>query len=164
MARNRSSIWCATCSRCSTRALRWTKSCTPRRYRLTIWRSPNLRAKYDDPEFLVRAIYHFYAGWFDGNAAHLKPARTAELATELALLAGGADKLAERALERAAQGQARLAVELAELAGAARPDAPRIQESRAKVLHALIGTESSLMGKAFLAVYEREAARRAEQA
>jgi glyoxylase-like metal-dependent hydrolase (beta-lactamase superfamily II) len=24
---------------------------------------PYLRAKYDDPEFLVRAIYHLYAGW-----------------------------------------------------------------------------------------------------
>ena len=48
---------------------------------------PYLLPKYDDPEFLVRSIYHFYAGWFDGNAAHLKPARTAELAAELADLA-----------------------------------------------------------------------------
>ena len=123
---------------------------------------PYLVAKYDDPEFLVRAIYHFYAGWFDGNAGHLKPARTAELAEELAELAGGADKLAERALELAGQGRARLAVELAELASAAVPGDASLQAIRAEVLGALIGTESSLMGKAFLAVYEREASRRSK--
>ncbi|RVC79647.1 hypothetical protein EN745_15385 [Mesorhizobium sp. M4A.F.Ca.ET.022.05.2.1] len=39
--------------------------------------------KYDDPEFLVRAIYHFYAGWFDGNPAHLKPARATDLELRL---------------------------------------------------------------------------------
>lgn len=123
---------------------------------------PYLRAKYDDPEFLVRAIYHFYAGWFDGNAAHLKPARTAELASELAQLAGGADRLADRARALAGEGRARLAVELAEFAGAAAPGDAGIQAIRAEALRALIGTESSLMGKAFLAVYERDASRRAQ--
>lgn len=123
---------------------------------------PYLLAKYDDPEFLVRGIYHFYAGWFDGSAAHLKPAPAAELAAELAGLAGGADKLAARAQVLAGQGQTRLAVELAELAGAATPDNGRIQAIRAEVLRTLIGTESSLMGKAFLAVYERDAAQRSK--
>lgn len=123
---------------------------------------PYLVPKYDDPEFLVRAIYHFYAGWFDGNPAHLKPARTGDLAGELAGLAGGADKLAARALLLAGQGQRRLAVELAELAAAAAPGDAGIQATRAAVLRSLIGAESSLMGKAFLAVYEREAARLAK--
>lgn len=66
---------------------------------------PYLRAKYDDPEFLVRAIDHLYAGWFDGNPAHLKPARAADLAPELAPLAGGASKLAGQAAVLAAEGQ-----------------------------------------------------------
>ena len=35
---------------------------------------PYLLPKYDDPEFVVRGIWHLYAGWFDGNPAHLKPA------------------------------------------------------------------------------------------
>ena len=34
---------------------------------------PYLLPKYDDPEFVVRNIWHLYAGWFDGNLAHLKP-------------------------------------------------------------------------------------------
>lgn len=122
---------------------------------------PYLLAKYDDPEFLVRSIYHFYAGWFDGDPAHLKPARTAEVAAELAGLAGGAEKLAERAAILSEQGASRLAGQLAELAGAAAPDAPRIQAIRASVLQKAIDGESSLMGKAFLSVYQRQAQERA---
>jgi glyoxylase-like metal-dependent hydrolase (beta-lactamase superfamily II) len=38
---------------------------------------PYLLPKYDDPEFVVRGIWHLYAGWFDGNPAHLKPPRRA---------------------------------------------------------------------------------------
>ena len=118
---------------------------------------PYLRPKYDDPEFLVRGIYHFYAGWFDGNPAHLKPARTADLASELARLAGGAERLAERAAVLSEAGQARLALHLAEFAAAAAPDDARIQAIRAVVLGRCIDSETSLMGKAFLAVYQRDA-------
>lgn len=123
---------------------------------------PYLRAKYDDPEFLVRAIYHLYAGWFDGNPAHLKPARAAELAVELARLAGGADKLAEHAAVLAEAGNTRLAAHLAEFAGEAAPDDKAVQATRALVLRHCIEREGSLMGKAFLAVYEREAEQRSK--
>jgi alkyl sulfatase BDS1-like metallo-beta-lactamase superfamily hydrolase len=121
---------------------------------------PYLAAKYDDPEFLARGIYHFYAGWFDGNAAHLKPARTADVASELAQLAGGADKLAARAAQLSDDGRTRLAVHLAELAGAAAPEDAHIQAIRATVLKAAIDGETSLMAKAFLGVYLRDAERR----
>lgn len=123
---------------------------------------PYLLPKYDDPEFLVRGIYHFYGGWFDGNAVHLKPARTADLARELAAMAGGADKLAARALAVSRAGELRLAVELVELAGAAAPDDPAIQATRAAVLNSAIESENSLMGKAFLAVYQRDADRKSQ--
>lgn len=122
---------------------------------------PYLLAKYDDPEFLVRSIYHFYAGWFDGDAAHLKPARTAEIARELAELAGGAERLAERAASLSEAGKSRLAVQLAEFAGAAAPEDTGIQAVRARVLQTAIDDESSLMGKAFLSVYLRQAQERA---
>lgn len=128
----------------------------------SIRRSPNLRAKYDDPEFLVRAIYHLYAGWFDGSPAHLKPARAADLALELARLAGGANKLAERARVLADEGNARLAAHLAEFASEAAPDDKSVQATRARVLRKCIDREGSLMGKAFLAVFEREAEQRSE--
>ena len=123
---------------------------------------PYLRAQYDDPEFLVRAIYHLYAGWFDGDPANLKPAKAADLAFELARLAGGADRIAEHARVLAEQGNTRVAVQLAEFASDAAPDDRAVQAIRARVIQTCIDREGSLMGKAFLAVYQREAERRSK--
>jgi alkyl sulfatase BDS1-like metallo-beta-lactamase superfamily hydrolase len=122
---------------------------------------PYLLPEYDDPEFVVRGIYHLYAGWFDGNPAHLKPAKTDELASELALLAGGADKLAVRAATLSESGQTRLAAHLAEFASAAAPQDKRIQAVRATVLQRCIEAETSMIGKAIYAVFQRDAERRA---
>ncbi len=118
---------------------------------------PYLLPKYDDPEFVVRNIWHLYAGWFDGNPAHLKPAPATELATELASLAGGADKLAHRAAVLAQGGRTRLAAHLAELAAAASPQDRAIQATRASVYERCAEAETSLIGKALFAVYQREA-------
>lgn len=118
---------------------------------------PYLLPKYDSPEFVVRGIWHLYAGWFDGDPAHLKPAPVAELAAELASLAGGAGKLAQRAASLADAGQTRLAAHLAELAANAAPDDRTIQATRAAVYDRCIEAETSLIGKAIFAVYQREA-------
>ena len=98
---------------------------------------PYLLPTYDDPEFVVRNIWHLYAGWFDGNPAHLKPAADVELAEEIAALAGGAARLAERAAALAEAGQTRLAAHLIELAANASPTSTEIQTARAKVLRAM---------------------------
>src|SRR6516165_1312742 len=85
---------------------------------------PYLRPIYDDPEFIVRNLWRLYGGWYDGNPAPLKPARESALAAELAGLAGGADVLAQRAIELAATGEdedLRLAGHLAEYAAQAAP-------------------------------------------
>ncbi len=124
---------------------------------------PYLRPLYDDPEFVVRAMWHLYGGWFDGQAAQLKPAPVAELAGELAALAGGADRLAARAEALAAGGQTRLAAHLAEFAANAAPEDRAIQASRARVLAQCIAQETSLMGRAFLAVYQRDAEARSRR-
>ncbi len=116
-----------------------------------------LRPKYDDPEFVVRAIWHLYGGWFDGNPAHLKPAPETELAVELATLAGGADRLAQRAAALAETGRMRLAAQLVEFAAGAAPGDKAVQATRATVLARCMERETSLMGKAFLAVYQRDA-------
>jgi alkyl sulfatase BDS1-like metallo-beta-lactamase superfamily hydrolase len=123
---------------------------------------PYLRPKYDDPEFVVRAIWHLYGGWFDGDPAHLKPAPAAELAAELAALAGGAVRLAARAAALAEAGRTRVAAQLAELAAGAAPDDKAIQATRAMVLERCMERETSLMGKAFLGVYQRDAKARSE--
>ena len=118
---------------------------------------PYLRPKYDDPEFVVRAIWHLYGGWFDGDPAHLKPAPAVELAAELAALAGGAERLAERAAALAVGGRTRLAAHLAEFAAGAAPDDKAIQATRGMVLERCMEQETSLMGRAFLGVYQRDA-------
>ena len=123
---------------------------------------PWLRPKYDDPEFVVRAIWHLYGGWFDGDPAHLKPAPATELAMELAALAGGAKRLAERATTLAELGRTRLAAHLAEFATGAAPDDKEIQAARALVLERCMEREPSLMGRAFLAVYQRDAKARSD--
>ena len=86
---------------------------------------PYLKPIYDEPEFVVRNVWRLYGGWYDGNPAHLKPAPDAQLAHELAALAGGAQRLADRAVEVADAGDLRLAGHLAELAAAGRPRRPR---------------------------------------
>jgi alkyl sulfatase BDS1-like metallo-beta-lactamase superfamily hydrolase len=118
---------------------------------------PYLQPKYDDPEFVVRGIWHLYAGWFDGNPAHLKPAPANELAMEVASLAGGADKLAQRASVLAEHGQTRLAAHLAEFAAAVAPTDEAIQGIRAGVYERCMAAETSLIGKAIFAVYHRDA-------
>ncbi len=118
---------------------------------------PYLLPKYDDPEFVIHNIWHLYAGWFDGNPAHLKPAPDAKLGAELALLAGGADRLAQRAAELAAGGETRLAAHLVELASSALPLDRDIQAIRAAVYEKCGAAETSLIGKALFAVYQRDA-------
>ncbi len=118
---------------------------------------PYLQPKYDDPEFVVRNIWHLYAGWFDGNPAHLKPAPAAELAAELTALAGGAEKLAQRAAVLAEGGQIRLAAHLAELAATASPQDKAVQVTRASVYERCAAAETSFIGKAIFAVYQRDA-------
>jgi alkyl sulfatase BDS1-like metallo-beta-lactamase superfamily hydrolase len=111
---------------------------------------PYLRPVYDEPEFIVRNVWRLYGGWYDGNPAHLKPAPDADLARELAALAGGASVLAERAATLAAAGDAaglRLACHLAELAAQAAPDDAGIHAARAEVYNTRTASELSVMSR-----------------
>jgi len=108
---------------------------------------PYLRPVYDDPEFIVRNIWRQYGGWYDGNPAHLKPARDADLAAEIASLSGGASRLAERARALAAEGKLRLAAHLAQMAAAAAPDDRAAHEARAEVFEKFADSEPSVMAK-----------------
>jgi alkyl sulfatase BDS1-like metallo-beta-lactamase superfamily hydrolase len=108
---------------------------------------PYLRPVYDDPEFVVRNVWRKYGGWYDGNPARLKPAPDADLAVEIATLAGGAGALTARALELADAGDLRLAAHLVELAVDAAPDDPVVHEARAEVYERRRREETSLMAK-----------------
>jgi alkyl sulfatase BDS1-like metallo-beta-lactamase superfamily hydrolase len=107
---------------------------------------PYLRPMYDEPEFVVRNIWRLYGGWWDGNPAHLKPAKDAALAAEVAALAGGAGKLAARALQ-VADDDIRLACHLAEWAVQAEPDNLAAHGARSEVYQKRRDLEASLMAK-----------------
>jgi glyoxylase-like metal-dependent hydrolase (beta-lactamase superfamily II) len=107
---------------------------------------PYLSPIYDDPEFIVRNLYRLYGGWWDGNPAHLRPPREADLACELAALAGGAAALAKRAeAVRATNGS--LACELVELAALAAPGDVAIAELRRAIYRERADAERSLMAR-----------------
>jgi alkyl sulfatase BDS1-like metallo-beta-lactamase superfamily hydrolase len=108
---------------------------------------PYLRPIYDDPEFIVHNVWRLYGGWWDGDPAHLKPAPARALATELAELAGGAGRLAERAVALADAGELRVAAHLAELASQAAPEDAAVQQARARVFDARAAAEPSLMAR-----------------
>jgi glyoxylase-like metal-dependent hydrolase (beta-lactamase superfamily II) len=112
---------------------------------------PWLHPLYDEPEFIVHNVWRLYGGWYDGNPAHLKPAREAALAAELAALAGGVEVLCGRAAELASAGELRLAGHLAELAVLADPDDRTAHGVRADVNRARVAAEHSLMAKGIFA-------------
>jgi alkyl sulfatase BDS1-like metallo-beta-lactamase superfamily hydrolase len=122
---------------------------------------PYLKPMYDEPEFVIRNIWRLYGGWYDGNPANLKPARERALAAELASLAGGALKLAERA-EAIAASDIRVACHLAELAVQAEPDNLRAHAIRAAVFQLRRTQETSLMAKGIFGYTAQESQRRIE--
>jgi alkyl sulfatase BDS1-like metallo-beta-lactamase superfamily hydrolase len=122
---------------------------------------PYLRPVYDEPEFIVRNLWRLYGGWYDGNPATLKPAREGALAREVAELAGGARRLAERATALAAAGELRLAGHLAELAALAAPDDVGVHAVRAEVFGRRAAEERSTMAKGIFGWAEHESRERA---
>ena len=117
---------------------------------------PWLQPVYDEPEFVVRNIWRLYGGWYDGNPANLKPAPDAAVAAEVAALAGGVDRLVERALELSASGEHRLAAHLAEMASLAEPDVDEVRSARAAVFGARASIERSTMAKGVYSWAQRE--------
>lgn len=117
---------------------------------------PYLRPIYDDPEFVVRNVWRLYGGWYDLDPAGLKPARSSDLAREIASLAGGASELARRARQLASEGEFRLAGHLAELAIAAAPGDSEVRVARAEVYEARSAAEPSLMAKSIFAAAARD--------
>ena len=123
---------------------------------------PYLKPVYDEPEFVVRNLWRLYGGWYDGNPAHLKPAADAVLAAEVAALAGGPGRLADRARELAEAGELRLAGHLAEMAALAAPDDAGVHAVRADVFGRRAAAERSTMSKGVFTWAERESRQRTE--
>jgi alkyl sulfatase BDS1-like metallo-beta-lactamase superfamily hydrolase len=108
---------------------------------------PYLQPLFDEPEFIVRNVWRLYAGWWDANPASLKPPSDAEVAVEVAALAGGATRLASRAGELAAAGELRLACYLIEMASLAEPSDGSTHRLRAEIYLRRQAAEASAMAR-----------------
>ena len=106
---------------------------------------PWLDEIYDEAEFIVRNVIRYYGGWWSGRPSELKPAPRADLAGEIAALAGGPEPLLDRAEELAAAGEHRLAGHLADHALEAAPEDPAVGERVAALYRERAGGASSLM-------------------
>ncbi|MBT3245689.1 MAG: MBL fold metallo-hydrolase [Actinobacteria bacterium] len=117
---------------------------------------PWLAPQYDEPEFVVRNVYRQFGGWWDGNAANLKPAPESALASEVVALAGSVEALTDRARELAEAGDLRLACHLVEMAVAAEPQHDGAHRARAAVYWQRRKATRSLMSKGIFAAAARE--------
>lgn len=114
-------------------------------------RRPYLRPSYDEPEFIVRNVWRMYGGWYDGDPSSVKPAPRADLATEIADLAGGSRRLAARALALADEGRLPLAGHLAELAALSAPEDSEVHDARSRVFGQLEKGAPSFMARGIYA-------------
>jgi alkyl sulfatase BDS1-like metallo-beta-lactamase superfamily hydrolase len=117
---------------------------------------PYLQPIYDEPEFVVRNTWRLYGGWYDGNPARLHPAPDAVVAAEVATMAGGAEALAQRAVEVADGGDLRLAAQLVEWAAQAAPSVGAVQDARAEIYRRKRREATSTMARGIYAWAEDE--------
>jgi glyoxylase-like metal-dependent hydrolase (beta-lactamase superfamily II) len=107
--------------------------------------SPWLQPLYDEAEFICRNVIRYFGGWYTGRPSELKPARRADVASEIARLAGSASALADRAKAIAQTGDLRLACHLADYALEAAPEDSHVQSVVAQIYERRAASETSLM-------------------
>lgn len=108
---------------------------------------PYMRPFYDEPEFVVNNLWRLYGGWWDGDAATLKPPRVDAVAAEVADLAGGTEVLVARARALAEHGDLRMACRVIEWAARAEPESVAVHDARAEIYESRRNAERSLMAK-----------------
>ncbi|MEO6044586.1 MAG: alkyl sulfatase dimerization domain-containing protein, partial [Tepidiformaceae bacterium] len=111
---------------------------------------PYLRVVYDHPEFLVRNVWRLYGGWHDGEPDNLLPAPRLQQAREWVELAGGLERVLDRAAALRAEGDLRMACHLVEYAVIAEPGSNAAHALRAEIYAARAALETSSMSRNIL--------------
>ncbi len=111
---------------------------------------PYLKPVYDHPQFLIRMIWRRYGGWWDGDFDTLLPAPRADQAREWVSLAGGINKVLQRAQQLSDKGEHALACHLAETARHAVPDSKAVHTTRSQVFSANSKAQSASMARNIL--------------
>jgi len=120
---------------------------------------PYLQPVYDHPQFIVRNVWRRYGGWHDGEPDHLLPAPRAQQAAEWLDLAGGIDRVLDRAASLADEGDLRMASHLVEHAVLTAGDHGRAHELRTSIYQRRADEHVSSMARNLFA----HAARASEQ-
>jgi alkyl sulfatase BDS1-like metallo-beta-lactamase superfamily hydrolase len=92
---------------------------------------------YGKLSWSVRGIYEGYAGWFDLNPATMYEKPASSVYPDVVKLAGGADVIAKKAMERAQAEQAVEALHLSDMALAADPNHRPALQAKLKALETL---------------------------
>jgi alkyl sulfatase BDS1-like metallo-beta-lactamase superfamily hydrolase len=108
---------------------------------------PYLLELYDHPKFIVRNLIRQWGGWWNGNAADLFPATSAEQAREITALAGGVEALIKRGRALLADGNTRMAAHVAEWATRAAPGDSNAQSLKRDVYEQAIAGTDNLMAQ-----------------
>ena len=109
--------------------------------------NPWLKPVYDDPKFLIKMIWRRYGGWWDGEYDRLLPDTRENEAAEWIELAGGVNKIIEKALSNSEKGKHALAAHLIEVAYYAEKDNEKIHLARKKIYEAISKIQSSSMAR-----------------
>jgi alkyl sulfatase BDS1-like metallo-beta-lactamase superfamily hydrolase len=99
-----------------------------------------LTEEYGKVSWNVRAIWHEYTGWFDPDrgTTELYAVPPSSVAPSIAELAGGADRLVERAQGFVADGKPLEGLHLLDVALAAEPRSKRVREAKREALERLL--------------------------
>ncbi len=116
---------------------------------------PYLGEFYGTIDWSVRAVYHGYFGWFDGNAANLNPLPDPVFAAELVKLSG-AEKMLKEAEEKLDSGEYQMAVQLADLLIQAGESQAEAREVKAKGLLKLGENMTSANGRHYYIAAAKE--------
>ncbi|MGB5747761.1 MAG: alkyl sulfatase dimerization domain-containing protein [Desulfobacterales bacterium] len=100
-------------------------------------RQSYLHEYYGTVAWSVRAIFEGYLGWFSGNASDLFPLPQDERAKRLVDLAGGEQRLTEKAHQAVAKEDYQWALELTDQLLRINPDSELVRKLRAAALNAL---------------------------
>jgi alkyl sulfatase BDS1-like metallo-beta-lactamase superfamily hydrolase len=129
--------------------------------RAALAEKPYLQPVYDEPDFIVRNVWRLDGGWYDGIASHLKPASHHAQAVEIATMAGGADVLLGRALQKMSAGDLALAAHLIDWAVAAAPENRAAHEARMRIYGARASESTSTMAHGIFRAAALESAMKA---
>ena len=117
---------------------------------------PYLQEQYGKLSWALEGDYRYYVGWFYGNATWLDPLPPVKRYTELVQIAGGPDKVVERAIVLQKEGRDQLVLELLDIVLTVQPGHQTALAVKANSLQRLGANSDNLNSRGF---YISDAAR-----